>query len=81
MLGLLLFGTNGIIASVIDLSSNEIVLLRSLLGSALLVVLFLLTQRRFTFHRCLRDLWLSILTGVAMAFDWRFCSRRASKLA
>ena len=35
--GLLLFGSNGIVASYITLSSYEIVLLRTLIGSFLLV--------------------------------------------
>ncbi len=37
---LLLFGSNGVVASAIDLSSYEIVLLRSVIGGALLLVLF-----------------------------------------
>ena len=39
--GLLLFGSNGVVASFIPLTSYEIVLLRSVLGSAALLALFL----------------------------------------
>ena len=38
--GLLLFGSNGIVASFIVLSSYEIVLLRTLTGSLLLIIIF-----------------------------------------
>ena len=39
--GLLLFGSNGIVAGFIELNSYEIVLLRTLLGSLLLLGIFL----------------------------------------
>ena len=39
IIGLLLFGSNGIVASYIALSSYEIVLLRTLIGSLFLIVL------------------------------------------
>ena len=45
---LLLFGSNGIVASFIALSSYEIVLLRTLIGSILLIVLFTLSKDRIT---------------------------------
>lgn len=42
------FGSNGVVASYISLSSYEIVLLRSLLGSAMLSAIFVLTGCRST---------------------------------
>ncbi len=45
--GLLLFGSNGVIASYIHLSSYEIVLLRSLLGIALLLGLLSAANKDF----------------------------------
>lgn len=42
LLALLLFGSNGIIASCIDLSSREIVLYRTFIGSLLLITIFAL---------------------------------------
>ena len=68
--GLLLFGSNGVIASLIHLSSYEIVLLRSMLGAALLLGLFFLTGRRFTALRHKKDLLFIGLSGAAMAADW-----------
>ena len=46
---LLLFGSNGIVASHIALNSYEIVLLRTAIGSAFLFLLFLLMKGQFTF--------------------------------
>ena len=44
---LLLFGLNGIVASHIALSSYEIVFLRTMIGSMLLIVLFVLGKGKF----------------------------------
>lgn len=68
--GLLLFGSNGIVASYINLPSYDIVLWRSVLGGLLLTVLFFLTGNRFTCHHHKKDLLFVILSGVAMAADW-----------
>lgn len=69
---LLLFGSNGIIAAHISLSSNEIVLLRSLIGGILLAAIFFITGRRFT---CLHDRrnsgWL-VLSGLSLGASWIF---------
>ena len=67
---LLLFGSNGLVASYIALSSYEIVFLRSLLGSALLVVLFFVAGGKFTVRQNKRDLFFIALSGAAMAADW-----------
>lgn len=45
---LLLFGLNGIVASNIALDSYEIVFLRTMIGSILLILLFLLGKISFT---------------------------------
>ena len=48
-IALFLFGSNGIVASLIALSSYEIVLLRTMIGSALLIAIFFiadLSQKR-----------------------------------
>lgn len=68
--GLLLFGSNGVVASFIALSSQEIVLLRSLLGGIFLLFVFLLSHGRFTLRRHRRDALFIVLSGVAMAADW-----------
>lgn len=68
--GLLLFGSNGVVASYIHLSSYEIVLLRSVLGMALLLALFFITGHRVTALGHKKDLLFIALSGVAMAADW-----------
>lgn len=67
---LLLFGSNGIVASYIDLSSYEIVFLRSALGSFLLIGLFFLRGGRLTVRENQRELLFVAVSGVAMAADW-----------
>lgn len=72
LLALLLFGSNGIVASFIALNSYEIVLLRTLIGSVLLMGLFFLTRGRLTFHRQKRAFAFLIISGMAMGTSWMF---------
>lgn len=70
--GLLMFGSNGVAASLIHLSSSEIVLLRSALGSALLIVLFFALGGRCTALRHKKSLLFLAVSGSAMAANWLF---------
>ena len=72
ILALLLFGSNGVVASAIHLGSVEIVLLRSTLGCILLAALFFATGNRLNLNGSKRDLLFVALSGVAMAADWLF---------
>ncbi len=69
---LLLFGLNGIVASHIPLSSYEIVFLRTLIGSVLLVALFLIGKGRFHIRDHKKDTVFIVLSGVAMGTSWMF---------
>lgn len=69
---LLLFGSNGIIASHIPLDSLHIVLLRTMLGSALLIALFFLTGNKPTVAKYPRDVLYVALSGMAMGGSWIF---------
>lgn len=69
---LLLFGTNGIVASHIRLSSYEIVFWRTLIGSGLLICLFFLTRQKPTFQKHRRDLIFIVLSGISMGASWIF---------
>ena len=69
---LLLFGSNGIIASYIALSSTEIVLYRTLIGSILLLFLFTITQNKWTFYKYKKHFAYLTLSGVAMGLSWMF---------
>lgn len=67
---LLLFGSNGIIASCIDLSSVEIVLYRTLIGFLLLIFLFLVTGNKWTFYKNKKHCFYLTLSGIAMGLSW-----------
>ena len=75
LLSLVLFGSNGIVASLIDLPSNLIVLVRVTLGAALLVALVALSRKART-NLQLRQhprqaLYLAI-SGAALGVAWLF---------
>lgn len=69
--GLLLFGLNGVIAEQINLPSYMIVFLRTLIGSAFLIAVFLISRQRLN----LKDIpkkqsFFLILSGVSMGLSW-----------
>ena len=72
LIGLLLFGFNGIVASHIALESIQIVLLRTLLGSVSLLAFFFLSGHRFFFAGRGKDVTLILLSGAAMGASWMF---------
>lgn len=72
LLALLLFGSNDIVANHIGLTSYQIVLLRSALGSLLLTGIFFLSGHKPTAMRHKKDALFIILSGLAMAADWLF---------
>jgi len=67
---LLLFGSNGVVASYILLTSYEIVLLRSAIGCAVLTGLFFLSGHKVTVLKHKKDLLLIALSGIAMGANW-----------
>lgn len=69
---LLLFGSNGIIASLIGLSSYEIVMFRTLIGSVLLITLYLLTEKHFHFYQHNTSFLFLTLSGISMGVSWLF---------
>lgn len=69
---LLLFGSNGIVASRIDLNSYEIVLLRTLIGSLLLIAIFFLSRGKLTFWKHKKDFAFLAVSGIAMGTSWMF---------
>lgn len=69
---LLLFGLNGVVASHITLSSYEIVYLRTMIGSLLLLGLFFLSGGTFHFRKYRRDNLFILLSGIAMGASWMF---------
>ena len=72
LFSLLLFGSNGIVASRIDLTSYEIVFLRCLLGSLLLGAIVLAARKPLGFLREKRAALLIAASGAAMGASWMF---------
>lgn len=72
LIALLLFGSNGIVASRISLNSCEIVLLRTLIGSLLLMLIFLLQRKPFDFIKHKKDLIFLVISSIAMGASWMF---------
>ncbi len=69
---MLLFGTNGIVASHILLTSTEIVLLRTFIGSLFLFILLFIGSRQFSYGQHKRDTLFVLLSGAAMGTSWMF---------
>lgn len=69
---LLMFGMNGIVASRIAMSSYEIVLTRTLIGSLLLTAIYALTRRHVHLFRNGPHTLCLIVSGIAMGTSWMF---------
>lgn len=69
---LLLFGSNGIVASFISLSSYEIVFLRTLIGGAFILIVFVLTKQKLNCFRNKKHMASILVSGVAMGVSWLF---------
>ena len=69
---LLLFGSNGVVASAIGLPSAEVVILRSSLGALLLCAFMILGRRNFSLLKSPRDLLLVAGSGAALGICWVF---------
>lgn len=70
--GLLLFGLNGVVSSQILLSSMNIVLFRTLLGSIFLMLLFAWQRQPLRLFAHPRQLAAVVLSGVSMGLSWIF---------
>lgn len=69
---LLLFGSNGIVAGHIAMTSYEIVFLRTLIGSLLLMAIFPLTKQKPCFYRYKKDTLFIAMSVMAMGASWMF---------
>ncbi len=72
ILSLLIFGSNGIIASYISMNSYEIVFLRSLIGSLFLIALFVIYKQKFQSYKNKKHFVYITLSGVMMGASWMF---------
>lgn len=69
ILAMALFGTNGLIVSKISLSSSEIVLLRTFLGSIFLLIVVIAGQG-FSFSELRKDFVPASIGGAALGMNW-----------
>lgn len=67
---MLLFGSNGLVASYIALSSYEIVFLRTLTGGIFLLAIFLFSKGKFQALKNKKHFMYLILSGAAMGASW-----------
>ena len=67
---MVLFSSNGVTAHFIDLTSYQIVYLRSTMGAGFLLLLFLITGNKFTAFRYKHDLMFVFLSGTSAAVNW-----------
>lgn len=76
LLSLLLFGSNGIVASCIDLPSTDIVLLRTFLGAVTLIALLVATAHgNFMTPKYRREAFAIAASGAALGASWIFLFR------
>jgi RarD protein len=69
---LLLFGSNGIVASSISLSSYEIVFTRTLIGALFLALIFVFSKPELRFWRNKSHFLSLAVSGIAMGTSWIF---------
>ena len=69
---LLLFGSNGVVASFISLSSYEIVFTRTLIGSLFLIAVYIISKGKFNAWRNIKHFVYIIISGVTMGASWMF---------
>lgn len=69
---LLLFGSNGIVASYIKLSSSEIVFTRTLIGALFLVFIFVSSKQKMHFWRSKPHFLYLLISGISMGASWMF---------
>lgn len=67
---LFIFGFNGIFASYVDATSAQIVFLRVLIGTVVLLSAFLITRKQLTCFDDKRALGFLALSGCAMGLQW-----------
>jgi drug/metabolite transporter (DMT)-like permease len=70
IIALLLFGSNGIVASYITLNSYEIVFTRTLVGALFLVLIFASTRQELHFWRNKPHSLFLIVSGISMGASW-----------
>lgn len=67
---MLIFGSNGVFASMLDMSGAQLVLLRTLIGGAVLLIIILISRSRTPREVLLREKWRLLFAGVCLGANW-----------
>lgn len=67
---MLIFGSNGVFASMLEMSGAQLVLLRTLIGGAVLLIIILISRSRTPKEVLLREKWSLLFTGVCLGANW-----------
>ena len=70
IVSLLIFGSNGVFASHIDLSSAEIVCMRTLIGSLALILVLLISRTKLDWAVMKREAFKLIAAGICLGVNW-----------
>lgn len=67
---MLIFGSNGVFASMLEMSGAQLVLLRTLIGGAVLLIIILISRSRTPKEILLREKWRLLFAGVCLGANW-----------
>ncbi len=65
-----MWGTIGVFVSVIDFTSTQIALMRTVFGSATLIILYIIGKKKLDKEKLRQNLPKLIVAGTCMAFNW-----------
>lgn len=69
-LSMIIFGTIGVFSRSIAVTSGELALYRAILAAVLIGGYFLITGKKIDFKSIQKELWLLLLSGMAMGVNW-----------
>lgn len=72
LISLVIMGSNGIVASFIHLSSLEIILMRTIIGSAVLITVSIIHKEKFACLHDKHDAIFLLLSGLTLGGGWIF---------
>lgn len=67
---MLIFGSNGVFASMLDMSGAQLVLMRTLIGGAVLLIIILISRSRTPREVLIREKWRLLFAGVCLGANW-----------
>ena len=70
IVSLLIFGSNGVFASHIDMTSAEIVCMRTLIGSLALILVILISRTKLDWAVMKREAFKLIAAGICLGVNW-----------